>query len=273
MTIDRPLYYPPRNMNTLLHSLTYLVEPIGLIWLCLWIAVVRLWTRERRGVASFLALIALFMSIVGSTRVPGDLLASLERPFVIRDLEKLPVCDAAVVMGGGMRPSRYDVAGLDLNASGDRLIMALELIRLGKAKNLVIGGAAHTVNGRTRVEASMTKQWLATWGWDKVPVESLGACANTHDEAVRVADLCKEKGWQKILLVTSAYHMKRARGVFRTAGVPAICVPCDFQSDVSIETEPEWIFVPRYQGFEKLSIFIHENVGWLMYRWRGWIKT
>jgi uncharacterized SAM-binding protein YcdF (DUF218 family) len=261
-------------MNTLLHSLTYLVEPIGLVWISLWVAVVRLWVKQRRGVASFLVLVALFMSVVGSTRFPDYLLASLERPFVVRDLGKLPEGDAVVVvLGGGMRPSKYDVAGLDLTASGDRVVMALELIRLGKAKSLVIGGAAHTINGRTRAEAALTKQWLATWGWNRVPVESLGPCLDTHDEAVRVAALCKEKGWQKILLVTSAYHMKRAQAVFRTARVPVICVPCDFQTEVSVQTEPEWLWVPRYPGFEKLSIFIHEEVGWLMYRWRGWIKV
>lgn len=259
--------------DLLLRSLTCLVEPIGLVWLCLWIAVVRLWIKQRRGVAVFLAGVALFMSAVGSTRVPGDLLVALERPFVVGELEKLPVCDAVVVLGGGVRPSKYDAAGMDLSSAGDRVVMALELIRRGKARNLLVGGAARKVNGRPLAEADLVNQWMTTWHLPNVPVHSLGACKNTHDEAVRVAALRKEHGWQQVLLVTSGYHMKRAQAVFRTAGVPVVCVACDFQTKVSIEPESEFGFVPRLDGFQKFSIFAHEQIGWWIYRWRGWIKV
>ena len=177
------------------------------------------------------------------------------------------------VLGGGVRPSKYDVAGLDLYAAGDRVVMGVEFVRRGKARNMVVGGGAYTIGGRRLVEADLTKRWLAEWRLADVPVFSLGACENTHDEAVRVAALRKEKGWQKILLVTSAYHMKRAQAVFRTAGVPVVCVPCDYQTEVSIETGPGATIVPRFGGFQKLSLFIHEQIGWWMYRWRGWIKV
>jgi uncharacterized SAM-binding protein YcdF (DUF218 family) len=205
--------------------------------------------------------------------VPGDLVASLERPFIVRELDKLPACDAVVVLGGACRPSKFDVGGLDLTAASDRVIMGLELIRRGKARNLVVSGAGHNVNGRKLVEADLTKRWLTTWHLPNAPIESLGACVDTHDEALRVAALRREKGWQKVLLVTSAFHMKRAQAVFRTAGVPVVCVPCDFQTDISIETEWGWAWVPRQPGFEKLTLYIHEQIGWLVYRWRGWIKV
>jgi len=151
--------------------------------------------------------------------------------------------------------------------------MGLELIRRGKAKSLVVSGAVQNVNGQKLVEADLTRHWLAMWHLPDAPVESLGGCSNTHDEALRVEALRKEKGWEKILLVTSAYHMKRAQAVFRTAGVPVVCVPCDFQTEVSIETEWRWAWVPRCFGFEKMSLYIHEQIGWWVYRWRGWIKV
>lgn len=260
-------------LDLLLKSLISFIEPIGFVWLCLWIAAVWLWIRRHRGAAALLVGLLAFMFVVGSTSLPGSLVASLERPFVVRDLNQLPVCDAVVVLGGGVRPSKYDVAGLDLNAAGDRVVMGVELVRRGKARNMVVGGGAYTIGGRRLVEADLTKRWLAEWRLADVPVFSLGACENTHDEAVRVAALRKEKGWQKILLVTSAYHMKRAQAVFRTAGVPVVCVPCDYQTEVSIETGPGATIVPRFGGFQKLSLFIHEQIGWWMYRWRGWIKV
>lgn len=273
MTIVRRLFYPAAMLDTLLRSLIPLLEPIGFVWLCLWIAAVWLWIKKRRGVAMFLLVLVAFMWVVGCSRIPGDLVATLEEPFIVRDLDKLPTCDAVVVLGGAVRPSKFDVAGLDFKPAADRVIMGLELIRRGKAGNLVVSGAVQNVNGRKLVEADLIRHWLATWHLPNAPVESLSDCCNTHDEALRVAALRREKGWQNILLVTSAYHMKRAQAVFRTAGVPVVCVPCDFQTEISIETEWRWAWVPRHGGFEKLSLYIHEQIGWVMYRWRGWIRV
>jgi len=261
-------------IGQILRALTPLAEPLGFVWLCLLVVAAWLWVKRSRRLAVFLFGIDAFLSVVGCTRIPGDLVATLERPFVIENLETIPAADAVVALGGSVRPSKYEAFGLDMREGADRVVMAVELARRGKAKNLVLGGAVHTVNGRTHIEADMTKQWLETWGLTNAPIYSLGGCANTHDEAVRVAALLKEKGWQRVILVTSAYHMKRARATFQTAGVPVICVPCDFQTEVSVETgnEPVLIPIPRPGGFQKVSLFLHEQIGWLTYRMRGWIK-
>jgi uncharacterized SAM-binding protein YcdF (DUF218 family) len=222
--------------------------------------------------AFLLFLLALFMFIVGDTRIPGDLLASLERPYVVESLEDIPASDAIVMLGGAVRPSKHEVFGLDLAPAADRVIMALELARRGKAKNLVVGGALQKVNGRIHIEADMTKQWLEAWALTSARIHSLGGCSDTHDEAVRVAALLKKEGWQRVILVTSAYHMRRAKATFETAGVPVVCVPCDFQTKVSVETGDSLVLVPRYPGFQKLSLYLHEQIGWVAYRRHGWIK-
>jgi uncharacterized SAM-binding protein YcdF (DUF218 family) len=260
-------------LDSVLRSAAYLLEPVGLLWLgVIWAA---LWALRRRqaALAVFLALLALGISVAGSTGLPDALLERLERPYAGRDLQALPVCDAVVVLGGGARPSRYDVGGLDLTAAGDRLVMGAELLRRGKARHLVVGGGAHTVQGQQLVEGDLTRQWLRTLGLASVPVISLGRCNHTRDEAVKVATLCRERGWTNVLLVTSASHMKRAEAVFRTAGVPVVAVPCDFQTAVSVMTETERVWVPAVAGFQKLSLYVHEQLGWWAYRWRGWIAS
>ncbi len=177
-----------------------------------------------------------------------------------------------VMLGGGVRPSKHEAFGLDLTAAGDRMVMAVELVRRGKAPNLVLGGGAHRVNEQERVEADLMKRWLETWNIVQAPIFSLGGCANTRDEAVRTAALAREQGWKRVVLVTSAYHMRRARAVFLTEGVSVVCVPSDFQTEVSVETEDSIQLVPRHAGFYKMSLFFHEHIGWAMYRKRGWIQ-
>ena len=258
-------------VSTLIRSATYLLEPVGLAWALMlagagWAA----WKRQWRSSGFFLA-VALFMSLIGSTSIPGWLLANLERQGLRPSLEAIPSADAVVSLGGSVQPSRYEANGLDLTAAGDRIIMALELMRQGKAPALVIGGASHLFNGTERVEADLVRQWLQNWKIPAGPIHSLGGCANTHEEAEKVAALARQHGWKKVLLVTSAYHLPRASATFRKAGVAVEGVPCDFQTMVSIETPSSYTLVPRYQGFLKTSLFVHEQIGWAVYRWRGWL--
>ena len=259
-------------LDTILHSLTALLEPIGLLWLALLLTALMALKKRKMGTAISTGLAAAFMFAIGATRLPEKLLTTLERPYLITNLDAVPTCDAVVILGGGLRPSRYEVAGVGLNEAADRFIMGAELMRRGKANNLVLGGATRKFNGREINEPELTHRWFAQLGLEHAPMFDLPGCINTHDEALRTADLLKAKGWRRVLLVTSASHMKRAAGVFQTVGVPVFCVACDYQTRVSVVADDKFNFIPQASGFTQMSIYLHEEIGWLTYRWRGWIK-
>src|SRR5262245_40579165 len=117
-----------------------LLEPIGLIWLALLLLTVLLWRKRQRGFAISTGTLAVAIYVIGATAVPDSLLRSLERTYVGVNHASLPDGDAVVLLGGGVGLSRYEVAGLHLSEAGDRVIMALELMRLNKAPALVCGG-------------------------------------------------------------------------------------------------------------------------------------
>ncbi|MCH2379013.1 MAG: YdcF family protein, partial [Pedosphaera sp.] len=71
-----------------------------------------------------------------------------------------------------------------------------------------------------------------------------------------------------IFLVTSAWHMPRARAVFESSGVRVIPVGCDFRS---IPKGKLKVF-PSSGRLESLQIFLQEKVGWMYYRSKGWIR-
>jgi uncharacterized SAM-binding protein YcdF (DUF218 family) len=109
------------------------------------------------------------------------------------------------------------------------------------------------------------------WGAAPEATFDLGLCGNTHDEAVRMRELMQKHGWKRIFLVTSASHMRRAEGVFAKAGVPVVPVACDFQA---LGTPPSGLLArpfPGLAGMEQLDLYLHEKIGWWVYRWRGWI--
>lgn len=255
----------------LLRQVVYLFEPIGLAWLGLLILTVWLAIKRQWGPALFAGLIALFMSVIGNTSVPGRFLSSLERPYAGVQIETLPTADAIVLLGGGAGPSRYETGGVHLTPAGDRLVMAQALFQLRKAPVLLLGGNANKLDGVVHFESLIVRDLLVTWG---VPAEAmipLGANEDTHDEALKVRALAAERGWHRVLLVTSANHMRRASAVFRAQGLEVIPVPCNFLTTVGTAPPPSGVAVPRYDGFVKMSIWLHEEVGWWTYRHRGWI--
>jgi uncharacterized SAM-binding protein YcdF (DUF218 family) len=254
-----------------IRALGPLGEPLGMLWLVnLAAAGFLFWRRKWQG-AIVLAVLAGLSSIIGSTSIPRRLLASLERPYVRSDSSNLPAGDAVIMLGGTHRPSQHDLFGFDLNHASDRAIMAMELLRQRKANALVVGGGTYTQNGKRLGAAPLLQSWFSAWGYSGVPIICLENCNNTHQEAVRVQALAKEHGWQRVLLVTSAFHMPRAEAVFKKAGVPVTPVACDFRA-VGIPPDVNYLGpVPKLQNFEELGLYAHEQLGWLLYRWRGWV--
>lgn len=257
-------------VNQLITSLIYLAEPIGFIWFLLILGTLIFIKRKQWLPAIYSVSIAAIMSLIGSTPIPGWLLESLERHYVKNYQTDVPVCDAVVVLGGWTQASRYEANGLDFMNEGDRIIMGIELIKRGKAKNLVLGGSGYYVNGKLKIESELAKQWLSNWRIVNAEIFSLGATENTYDEAVRTRELARRFGWKKLIIVTSAYHLRRAEAVFKSIGIDVVPVPCDFRTSLSIETPVAYTLVPRYQGFIKLSLYIREVVGYYIYYLRGW---
>lgn len=116
---------------------------------------------------------------------------------VIREDER-PQGDVAVVLGGA---PRY------------RAPTAVALWRAGKVRGIVAVGGSHG-----HQEARRTVEVLATLG---VPTDAVVVLAEdapgTWDEAQRVAAAARERGWRRVVVVTSAYHTRRAGHLFETA--------------------------------------------------------
>ena len=257
----------------LLKQLLFTLEPIGFVWLCLCIMAVCLWRRRQQSFALSAAGLALFMTLVGSTRIPDLLLASLERPYIGTRIESLPQADTIVLLGGGAEPARYEFSEVHLSPAGDRLIFVSALMRLGKAPVLILGGGGSKFDGHLKLECDYVRELLAALGTPTASMIPLGMNADTHEEALHARAVATAQGWNRILLVTSANHMRRASAVFRKQGFDVIPAPCNFQSSISMAPESFYICVPRHEGFAKLATWMHEKAGWWIYRWRGWVDS
>lgn len=253
------------------HILSPLTEPTGFLWLlALGTVLFLVWRGKFRAAVAAGLVVAAFW-VVGSTPVPARLLASLERPYVNPALDALPEHDAVVMLGGVLGASSNDVLGFSLGNAADRVVTATELMRRHKARALVLGGGSDLLTRGPVEEGRLVENWLRRWNLVTAPIYRLGACLNTRDEAARTAALAREQHWQRILLVTSAAHMRRAEAVFRKEGLRPTCVACDFDGLAELERKETTRLFPKSEGFHLLNLYWHEVVGWWYYRLRGWV--
>ncbi len=156
--------------------------------------------------------------------------------------------------------SRVQMDGDPTTAAMSRLMRGLELVGEGRSSQLVVSEMPGP-QGRYK---PIAEDWVERF----VPsarVTAVGPVMSTRDEAIAVARLFRERGWTRVLAVTSPTHTRRAAAALEAQGLEVIAVP-------SIETrfDLERLEYPgdRRESFSNLA---HEHLGLIVYRYRGWI--
>jgi uncharacterized SAM-binding protein YcdF (DUF218 family) len=254
-----------------LKELVLFIHPFGFVWLSLgaWLGW-KCWRGESRSVW-LPGLAWLVLTLFTCTAFPSWLLLHLEDEYPAVKIADAPAADVIVCLGGGAAPSLTEPTGANFNTSVDRLTSALGLLTQGKAPILVITGGGYPQGGVMHAEADAVVTYLKETLMLPHDIRSLGVCADTHDEAVKFASLAKQKGWQKVLLVTSATHMPRSVACFEKMGVTVSAVPCDYLSGFLNIGDQRWLHLPKIGSLQGLSAWLHEIIGLVMYRLRGWI--
>ncbi len=190
------------------------------------------------------------------TRIVG---APLESEFLVEgrvpEVESFPEADAIVVLGGSMGIETNLSNYAEMWTSADRVWQAARLWKAGKAPKIL----ATSKNVR-----ESTLPLLRDFG---VPEDALGTvddARNTEEEAKSI----EKMGIKKILLVTSAWHMKRARMMFKKYApeVEVVCAPADFENSV-FAARPFSIMelFPDHGAFMANSYAFHEWIGLVGY--------
>lgn len=246
--------------------LSLLVYPLSQALLLLVLASLLLLLRRARTAQVFL-LLGLAWLYLCSTALFADLLmATLEDDFPPQAMSVVAPVDAIVVLGGAISGDSHPGAQPNLNQHVDRLVYAAALYQAAKAPLVVASGGGQP---DSRPEAEMMQEALAIMGVPRGQMLLERASRDTHDNARFTAVLLQPKGIRKILLVTSAFHMRRARDLFVAQGFEVETAPTDYQRQVSAPTIPRWL--PSADDLSRSTLAIREHVGYWVYRYRGWL--
>lgn len=238
------------------------LSPLGMLFLgCAGGAALRVCARgaglRRCGTGLVAASLALFwaLSCGLATRVVGVPLEGEEAPLL--DTLESGGCDAVVLLGGGM--GAHAACGrAEMFSAADRVWEAArqwKAHRNGDLKLALSGGAAE--------QASVPL--LRDLGVDEKALVFFPDARNTEEEARLVA----AAGFRRIRLVTSAWHMPRARQLFARAGLEVLAAPTDYEMHFYAEL-PLQIkdFFPNAEALARNSAAVKEWVARLCY----WLK-
>ncbi len=202
------------------------------------------------------ALVLLSMPLVSAS-----LLRSLEEGPAVGPGEVDPTVQAIVCLGGDAQwrapeyPGGASVGALTL----ERLRYAAELQRRTQLPLLVTGG-------RFRPEQPPLGELMAAVLTRELGVEVAwveGRSRNTQENAALSAQILAPKGIGRILLVTHAWHMRRARRCFESVGLEVVVAPTGFTRRP--RAADLW---PTSKGLRESSLAFHEWVGAFWYRLR-----
>ena len=103
---------------------------------------------------------------------------------------------------------------------------------------------------------------LREFGIPNEALRKIDDVRNTEEEAKSIGKM----GIKRILLVTSAWHMKRARLMFKkyAPDVEVICAPADFENSMTAERGVS--LIPDCNIFTLNSVAFHEWVGIVGYK-------
>ena len=184
----------------------------------------------------------------------------LEREFLedgrVPMVETFPEADAIVLLGGSMGIETNLSSYAEMWTSADRVWQAARLYKAGKAPKVIAtsGGVAET-----------TFPLLREFGLPDAAMMKVDDARNTEEEAKSIAKM----GCKKILLVTSAWHAKRARLMFEkyASDVEVISAPADFENSMMAKRSfALQSLLPDFNVFALNSVAFHEWVGIVGYK-------
>jgi len=196
------------------------------------------------------------------------LIAPLEDRFPPWDTSGRPP-DGIVVLGGAVTPEvSHARKAVALNEAAERLTAAVSLAQRIPNARIIFSGGSDAIIPTQQTEAQAAARLFESVGLAPGRVILEDKSRNTIENALFSMRLAQPKPGERWLLVTSAYHMPRAIGVFRKVGFAVEAYPVDWRTtgNLSDALRP---FPTLGDGLRRTDTAVREWIGLVVYRFSG----
>jgi len=190
------------------------------------------------------------------------------------NLQKTEVAEGkaeiAVVLGG-MAAFHEPSGRVRFNGASDRLWQAVALYKEGYVSKIFIAGGSPKIILKEKPESEFIRDYLLLLSIPENDIFIENRSKNTYQNALYTGELFEKMNWEKnIVLVTSAFHMTRAKACFKKQGFEVFEYSADPLKSVSKIT-PKEIFIPDIGTMGKWSMLFKEWIGIVAYKIKGYI--
>lgn len=175
-----------------------------------------------------------------------------------------------IVLGGIMSGYVYSGKQIIFNRSVDRLMQTIVLFKKGVIKKIVYTGGSGSIIQRDMIEAVFVREYLLSIGIPDSCLIIECESKNTYENAVRTAEIIGIDSDRKDLLITSGYHMRRSIACFEHEGFNVDPYAVDLCSGKR-KYVFDHMFMPDFKALEKWNLLIHEWLGFISYRFAGYL--
>jgi uncharacterized SAM-binding protein YcdF (DUF218 family) len=175
-----------------------------------------------------------------------------------------------VVLGGMASENKFN--GLPrFSRSADRFWQGYYLLKTGIADTLLISGGLGSLFDDQRPEGELWEEYLECTDLMNGNILVESTSRNTYENAVNSAALFEADHRSKeIILVTSAFHMPRARACFEKQGFEVEVFPADPVASIRPLRWKDYL-IPSAGTLEAWGIYLREWAGIIMYKMNGYI--
>ncbi len=233
--------------------------------------------RNRRAGFALSSFAAALYVLAGFLPLANVLLAPLEYRTKPGTSEDIAGAAGIIVLGGAVTgESRFGDRRVLLNDAADRMIEAVQLAQQYPALPVIFSGGSGAVLGSRHLkpEAELARRFFESFGIAAPRLRLEDRSRNTLENAIYTANLVRPSPDQRWVLVTSAFHMPRAKALFEAQGFRIVPAPGDLRT---AGPEDYWEIFPKpSDGLHRLDLAAKEWVGLIVSWLRGdlrWPET
>lgn len=231
------------------------VMPIMLI---IYLLIYGVWKKKRWPI--YAAMICLY---VFSTPIfAGNFFKFIEGTEPRKTPKDMPNAEAIVVLSGMINQVKSTNGVYPEWGDPDRFFAGIDLYKSGKAPKIVFTRGKMPWDKSKNTEGDILRQFALKYGVPDSAIVLTDNVENTADEAKAVGKLMGK--WKHIILVTSAYHMPRAKQNFETQDFIVQSFKVDFKVD-QLSGLTLMDFLPDADSYRLLNTGYRELIGRVIY--------
>jgi uncharacterized SAM-binding protein YcdF (DUF218 family) len=236
------------------------ILPLFILPIMLFIIVILIGLITNKKKLIYIAVVVLY--IISTPIFSNNFFKLVEGNEYRKPISSIDSADAIVVLSGILEINEEGDSTYVEWGDPDRFFGGIALFKAGKAQKLVFTGGKMPWDKTKETEGEVLKEYAISNGIPSEKIYVTKDVENTADEAVAVKELISPS--KRIILVTSAYHMNRAKRLFEQQGFEVIPYKVDYKARRN-STTTLLAFLPSAGNIELTETGIRELIGRLIY--------